>query len=81
MGVSWADNSVKIRLNLPFSNPNPDLHTINAHTKFGENPLMFTQVIILKRKKNERTEVRLREGRAERYTDVQRETVINTCLN
>ena len=30
------------------NNPKPDLHNINAHTKFGENPLMFTQVIIRK---------------------------------
>ena len=28
--------------------PKPDLHNINAHTKFGENPLIFTQDIILK---------------------------------
>ena len=46
--MSRADNSVKIRQNLHISNPKPDLHNINAHTKFGENPLMFTQVIILK---------------------------------
>ena len=26
------------------SNPKPDLY--NAHTKFGENPLTFTQVIV-----------------------------------
>ena len=50
MGVSRADNSVKNWWNLPISNPKPDLHNINAHTKFGENPLMFTQVIIRKRK-------------------------------
>ena len=42
MGVSQADNFVKIWQNLPISNPQPDLHNINAHTKFGENPLMFT---------------------------------------
>ena len=36
--MSWADNSVKIWQNLPISNPKPDLHNINAHTKFGENP-------------------------------------------
>ena len=41
MGVSWTDNSVKIWRNSPISNPKPDLHNINAHTKFGENPLMF----------------------------------------
>ena len=50
--MSRADNSVK---NLPISNPKPDLHNINAHTKFGENPLMFTQVIIWKRKTDGRT--------------------------
>ena len=50
MGMSRADNSVKNWQNLPISNPKPDLHNINAHTKFGENPLMFTQVIIQKRK-------------------------------
>ena len=50
MGMSLADNSVKITRNLPFSNPKPDIYNINAHTKFGENPLMFTQVIIRKRK-------------------------------
>ena len=38
-----ADNFVKIWRNLPISNPKPDLHDINAHTKFGENPLMFTR--------------------------------------
>ena len=50
MGVSMADNSVKIGRILPIRNPKPDLHNINAHTKFGENPLPFTQVIIQKQK-------------------------------
>ena len=50
MGVSWADNSVKLGRNLPISNPKPDLHNINANTEFGENPFMFTQVICQKRK-------------------------------
>ena len=36
--VWQADSSVKNLLNLPISNPKPDLHNINAHTKFGENP-------------------------------------------
>ena len=48
MGTYRADNSVKIWQNLPISNPKPDLHNINAHIKFGENPFMFTQVIIWK---------------------------------
>ena len=30
------------------SNPKADLHNINAHIQFGENPLRFTQVIVLK---------------------------------
>ena len=50
MDVSGADNSVKYWRNLPISNPKPDLYYINAHTKFGENPLTFTQVLIQKRK-------------------------------
>ena len=67
-GVSRADNSVKILRNLPVSNRKPDLYNINAHTKFGENPLMFTQIIIRKRNTDRRTDVRL--------TDVQRETIM-----
>ena len=63
MRVSRADNSIKNWPNLPISNPKPDLHNINAHTKFGENPLMFTQVIIRKQK-------------TDGLTDDQRETII-----
>ena len=43
MGMSRADNSIKIWPNLPISNPKSDLHNINAHTKFGENRSMFTR--------------------------------------
>ena len=50
MGVSRADNSVNILQNLPISNPKPDLLNVNAYSKFGENPLLFTQVIVWKRK-------------------------------
>ena len=50
MGVSWADNYVKIWRNLPISNPKPDLLNVNAYSKFGENPLSFTQVIVRKQK-------------------------------
>ena len=46
MGVSRADNSVKIWPNLPISNPKPDLLTIIAYSNFGKNPLLFTQVIV-----------------------------------
>ena len=50
MGVSWAENSVNILRNLPISNPKPDLLKLNAYSKFDENPLLFTEVIIRKRK-------------------------------
>ena len=66
MGMSRADNSIKIWRNLPISNPKPDLHNINAHTKFGENPLMFTQVIIRKRKMDGHTTDRQTHGRPTR---------------
>ena len=44
MGMSLAYNCQ----NLPISNPKPHLHNIDAHTKFGKNPLLFAQVIIRK---------------------------------
>ena len=50
MGVSRADNSVKIWRNLPISNPKPDLLNVNAYSKFSENLLLFTEVIVRKRK-------------------------------
>ena len=43
MGVFQAANSYKIRQTMPICNPKPDLHNINAHTKFDENPLMFLE--------------------------------------
>ena len=48
MDVSRADKSVKIWLNLPISNSKPDLLTVNTYSKFGYNPLLFTEVIIQK---------------------------------
>ena len=50
MGMSWAGNSVRIWRNLRISNPKPDLLNVNAYSKFGENPLLFTQVTVQKRK-------------------------------
>ena len=44
----------------------------NAHTKFGENPLMFTQVLIWKTKNRRMTDRQMDD----RHTDVQRETII-----
>ena len=52
--------------NLPIGNPKPDLNNINAHTMFGENPFIFTQVIIQKQKY---------DG-TDRHTDSQYETII-----
>ena len=60
MGVSRADNSVKIWRHLHISNPEPEIHNINAHTKLGENPLMF--VIIWKRKTDGWTDIQLMDG-------------------
>ena len=48
MGVSQADNSVKIWQSLPISNAKPALLNVNAYSKFDENPLLFTKVIIRK---------------------------------
>ena len=31
-----------------WADPKPDLHNINAHIQFSENPLRFTEVIVLK---------------------------------
>ena len=44
MGVSRADNSVKIWRNLPIINPKPDLLNVNAYSKFDENPLLFIKL-------------------------------------
>ena len=41
----WRAELSKIDENLPISNPKLDLHNINTYTKFGENPLAFTQVL------------------------------------
>ena len=57
--VLWAVIAVKNWRNLPISNTKPDLYNINVHTKIGENPLTFTDVIVQK----ENTDVRT-DGRA-----------------
>ena len=41
---------VKNWLNVPISNFKPDLYNNKAHIKLSENPLRFTQVIVLKQK-------------------------------
>ena len=50
IGVSRVDNSVKKSRNLPISNSKSDLLNFNIYSKFGKNPLLFTQVIVRKRK-------------------------------
>ena len=74
--LSQADNSVKNWWNLPINNPKPDLHKINAHTKFGENPLIFTHVIIWKRNRDTRMYDRQMGWQREGHTDSQRDTTI-----
>ena len=59
--VWWADNYTTDEI------PEPDQYNTNAHTRFGENPLIFTQVIVWKRNTNglttyERTYHRLTGG-------------------
>ena len=46
--MSQADNTVINWHNLPMSNPKADLYNINTHTKFGENPLRFTEIFVQK---------------------------------
>ena len=65
--MSWADNSVKIWWNVPISNPKLDLHNINAHPKFHENPLKFAQVIIQKKKRQ--TDVRLTDRQTHSHVE------------
>ena len=54
---------------MPISNSKPDLHNINAQTKFGENPLMFTLSYHSEIKKKT-------HGQTDGHTDDQRETII-----
>ena len=58
---------------MPISNPKPDIHNINAHTKFGENPSMFTRYH--PETKNGRTDGRTTDCRTDGHTDVQREII------
>ena len=52
--VRREDNSVKNWWNVPICNLKLDFHNINAHIKFGENPLTITQIIIQKWKHKQR---------------------------
>ena len=74
MGVSQADNSVKIWRNLPISNPKPDLHNFNAHNKWWKSIDVYSSYH--PEMKNGWTDVQ----RADRHTDVQRETIIPATI-
>ena len=50
MQVCSGQITLKKSQNLPISNPKTDPHLINAHTKFGENPLTFTEVTVPQQK-------------------------------
>ena len=68
IGLSRVDNSVKNWRNLPTSNPKSDLYNINAHTKFGENLLIFICL-----SGNENTDV----SRADYFIKIWRNFLIN----
>ena len=75
------DNSIKIWRNLPISNLKPDLHNINAHTKFGENPLCLLKLSSGNKKWMDGQMDRwLTDEQADRQTDrhkdIQSETII-----
>ena len=78
MGVSRADNSVQFDEICPLAIPN-QISLMSWHIAslikipcYSENPMMFIKVIIRKRK----TDGRTTDGRTDRHTDVQRETII-----
>ena len=77
MGVSRADSFVKIWRNLPFSNHKPDLLNVNAYSKFGENPLLFTQIIARKRKYGRKHWCLLKLSSGNKKKGVSRATVKN----
>ena len=47
MGSFGQISLVRSWQNLPTGNPKPDSHNINAHTKFHENSLIFTELLTL----------------------------------
>ena len=64
MDVLRADNSVKNRRNSTISDPKPDIYKINAHPKFGENPLVFSKVS----SRNENTDVTQADNSVKKLT-------------
>ena len=69
MGMPRADNSVKIWRNLPISNPKPDLHNINAHTKFVK---IHWSLLKLSSGNEKQTD----DWQSDRHTSVEREAII-----
>ena len=70
MGVSRADNSLKIWGNLPISNPKPDLSTLSMHIP----SLVKIHWCLLKLSSG--NEKRMDGRRKDRHMDVQRDTII-----
>ena len=68
--VSRADNSIKNWWNLPISNPKPDLHNINAHTKFGKKSIDIYWSYHLE------TKIQMYDRQMEVHTDNQCESII-----
>ena len=71
---TWNDNTRQLscggllnNTKMPISYPKSDLHDINALTSFGENPLIFTKVIVRKWKHG-RTYARRTDGRTVTWT-------------
>ena len=75
MGVFRADNSVKNWRNLPISDPKPDLHNINAHTKVWWKSIDVYSSYHTETK-NGRTDDGRTNGQTDGLTDDQRETII-----
>ena len=64
-----TDNSVKTWENFPISNPKPDCINIYTHTMFGENPLIFTQIIVWNWKYGGTDEHKIDWWPVDRWTD------------
>ena len=69
--MSQANNSVRNWRKLSISNPKPDLHNINALTKFGENPWNLLKLLSANKITDGGT-----DGRTHGHTDDERETII-----
>ena len=74
MGVSWADNSIKIWWNCPLAIPN-QISTISMHIPSLVKIHWFTQVIIQKQNTDRQMDVRLTDGWMDGQIDTQMSNV------